>query len=216
MMKILRQISFSLLGLLCLSACSPSHKNLRIIGDLKWGDTIEDWEKRVPLCPTHTYSLFKAMGLRSQDDPYVGRELDNDPTFNIDSCKYNIGGVNFLVDRITFFEEKESKLSYINRIQLIIPNELEYIQILNVFNKKYPSCEGGTSTDFCSKYSKFNISKDAISDYEKSISSGEIGTMTIRRTDYSNEKILESITKIKEEIKKKQIGPLPKIDSNSF
>jgi len=215
MLKILRQISFSLLGLVFLSACSSSHKNLRIIGDLKWDDTIEDWEKRVPLCPTSTLTpSLKLMGIRSK---YGGRKLANDTKINIDSCKYNIGGVDFLVDIIVFNEEKESKLSYVDSIILSIPNELEYIQILNLFNKKYPSCKVKDYTGFCSKHSKFVVKKqNPGSDYEKIISSGEIRKMMIYPSDYSNEKILESRTKIKEEIKRKETGPLPKIDSNSF
>ena len=207
-MRIFPKICIFLFGLICLCACRSSAEELKVIEDWKWTDSKEDWQKRVPFCPK---------GIRNGG---LGLITVNNPTIQtIKSCKYHSSGVNLIFDYFFFTHEKDIKLTLAHYVQLKIINEREYIQLINLLKKKYPSCEGEGNEEFvfCSKYTKFSFyGYDWSSNYSGLIPYQKAGTLGLTKTDYSDRKISEIIRNRKNAIKKKELGPLPKSSLNSI
>ena len=208
MKKLLKTLILTL-GSFCFFGCSSFAEEFRIIEDWKWTDSKQDWLRRVPSCP------------RGMDNLGLGEySLDNKITIKIiNSCKYPVGGVNLIFDYVFFKDQKESKSNLADYIQFKILNEGEYQQLVNVLKKKYRTCEGDGNAEFvfCSKYTKFSFyGYKWTYGYSSITPSGKVGHLAITQTNYSDQKISEIIRRRKEAQKKKELGPLPKIDSKSF
>tara|TARA_B100000700_G_scaffold326906_1_gene439868 strand:- start:2052 stop:2660 length:609 start_codon:yes stop_codon:yes gene_type:complete len=201
-MRIFSKISIVLFGLICLCGSSSSAEELSVLEDWKWTDSKEDWQKRVPLCPK---------GIRNSG---LGVISVNTPTTQtINSCKYQLGGINLIFDYSFFTHEQEIKLTLADYVQLKVLDKEEYEQLINILKERYPSCKGEGNEEFvlCSKYTKFSFyGYDSSSKYSGLIPSGNAGTIGLTKTDYSDKKISEIIRRRRNTRKKKLLGPLPK------
>ena len=201
-MRIFSKISLILFGLIYLCGSASSAEELKVLGNWQWIDSKEDWQKRVPLCPKGIRK--NGLGVISVSTPTIQ---------TINSCKYNSDGFNLIFDYFFFTNENEIKLTLADYIQLKIINEEEYIELINLFKKKYPSCEGNGNEEFvfCSKYTKFSFyGYDWTSNYSRLTTSGKAGTLGLTKTEYSDKKISEIIRKRKKARKREELGPLPK------
>ena len=201
-MRIFSKISIVLFGLICLCGYYSPAEELKVIEDWKWTDSKEDWQKRVPLCPK---------GIRKNG---LGLLTVKNPTIQtINSCTFDLGEIKLLFDYFSFTHEKEIKLTLADYIQFKIINEEEYIKLINLLKKEYSSCDREVNEEivFCSKYTKFSFyGYDWSSNYSDLAPPGNVGTVGLTKSDYSDKKISEIIRKRKNARKKEELGPLPK------